>query len=85
MYNESKAVLTLIALFFISEIALMVTTLILVIPTQTFTSDCLVASSPRIYIAYWCAIAFCLTMPQLISTLGSPRCASRRFCLRLRS
>lgn len=63
MYNQSKAVLTLILLCFVSEVALMVTTLILVIPKQTFTPDCLVAGSPRIYIAYWW-VSFCERIPR---------------------
>lgn len=53
MFNRSKAILCLIVLGFISEMALMMTTLGLVIPKQTFTPDCLVAESPRIYIVYW--------------------------------
>ena len=56
MYNQSKGILALIALGFISEIAVMVAALVLVIPKQTFTPDCLVAESPRIYIAYWCVV-----------------------------
>ncbi|KIP08570.1 hypothetical protein PHLGIDRAFT_377029 [Phlebiopsis gigantea 11061_1 CR5-6] len=53
IYNHSKVILSMIVLGFISEVALMVTTLVLVIPKQTFTPDCLVAESPRIYIVYW--------------------------------
>lgn len=53
MYNRNKVIAGMIALGFAAEVALMVTTLALVIPRQTFTPDCLVASSPGIYMAYW--------------------------------
>ncbi|EKM60668.1 uncharacterized protein PHACADRAFT_203825 [Phanerochaete carnosa HHB-10118-sp] len=58
MYNRSKIIASIIVLGFAAEVALMVTTLALVIPKQTFTPDCLVASSPGIYMAYWLSSLF---------------------------
>lgn len=45
--------LSVILSAFAAEVITMVTVLALMIPKQTFTPDCLVASSPRIFIAYW--------------------------------
>ncbi|GJE98013.1 hypothetical protein PsYK624_142350 [Phanerochaete sordida] len=53
MYNRNKIVGALVGGGFAAEAALMGTTLALVVPRQTFTPDCLVASSPGIYMAYW--------------------------------
>lgn len=80
MYNQNKIIAGLIALGFVAEVALMVTTLALVIPEQTFTPDCLVASSPGIYMAYWCARFLPNGCLSLIERVGYLRSALRRFC-----
>lgn len=59
LYNHNRAVLTIIVLAFVAEVALMIIALGLVIPKQVFTSDCLVAHSPHIYIAYWLVTFYC--------------------------
>ena len=53
LYNRNKLVLALLSLAFVAEVSIMLMALVLVIPKQTFTPDCLVAGSPKIYIAYW--------------------------------
>ena len=53
LYNQSRLILLIIMLAFAVEIALMVVSLVIVIPNQTFSPTCLAEKSPGIYIMYW--------------------------------
>lgn len=46
-------ILWAIILAFIAEVALMVVCLSIVLPKMTFSSDCLVASAPGLFMSYW--------------------------------
>ena len=53
LYNENKLVLGVIALFFVAEIVVMITSLVFVIPKQIFSAGCRILSAPKIFLAYW--------------------------------
>ncbi|OJT01715.1 hypothetical protein TRAPUB_7771 [Trametes pubescens] len=53
MYNRDRAVLALIVVLFVAEVAAMWTILAISIPQITFTPQCLITSTPKLFPAYW--------------------------------
>jgi len=53
LYNQNKAMLIVILVAFLAEITLMIVTLGIVIPNQTFSPSCLAEKSPGIYMMFW--------------------------------
>lgn len=53
MYNRDRAVLAFIVVLFVAEVAAMWTILAISIPQITFTPQCLITSTPKLFPAYW--------------------------------
>ncbi|KAH9852531.1 hypothetical protein C2E23DRAFT_186884 [Lenzites betulinus] len=53
MYNRNRSVLTLVLVFFAAEITAMWTILGISIPQITFTPQCLITSTPKVFPTYW--------------------------------
>lgn len=53
LYNHNRVVLGAMITLFIAEIALMITVLGIELKRIMFTPDCLVASAPSFFMAYW--------------------------------
>lgn len=53
MYNRDRVVLVLILVLFVAEVASMWTILVISIPQITFSPQCLITSTPRLFSAYW--------------------------------
>lgn len=53
LFNHNVPILTLIAVLYVGEITAMVTVLALSIPKMTFTSQCVITSTPVVFTSYW--------------------------------
>ncbi|EKM60637.1 uncharacterized protein PHACADRAFT_189762 [Phanerochaete carnosa HHB-10118-sp] len=53
LYKQNRVLKAFIIIAFAAEIICMMVFISFVIKGQTFTSDCLAATSPRIFIGYW--------------------------------
>ncbi|EIW55621.1 uncharacterized protein TRAVEDRAFT_50105 [Trametes versicolor FP-101664 SS1] len=77
MYNRDRAVLALIILLFVAEVAAMWSILAISIPQITFTSQCLVTTTPKLFPAYWTlslafeTTLFALTLLRFASTVAA--------------
>lgn len=53
LYNQEKAILWLLSLLFVTEIASMLTVLAFTIPKFEFTAQCLIIFAPKTFMGYW--------------------------------
>jgi len=53
MFDNNTAVVTLVSILFVAEIAAMITVLALSIPRMEFASDCLITHIPAVFTSYW--------------------------------
>lgn len=53
LYSRSKIVLGVMLAALVAEVTVMVTTLSIVLPKLTYRPDCLISSSPGLFMAFW--------------------------------
>ena len=85
LYNENKAVLSSMLVFFTLEVGVMIFTLAMVLPKLTLTPECLITSAPGIFMAYWLsslafeAFLFALTVSKFVHSVSRDRAQSVLF------
>ena len=53
LYNQNKLILALLITLFITEVAVMVTVMAIVLPKMRFSVNCLVSGTPGVFMVFW--------------------------------